>query len=86
MVVAADRGALLTGLGALSAAEPAADVTDGSGEAAGSAGAGGTEEAPEEVPVWQDPYAQALKDMDFSALRQHFRLTPKCARFQNKIS
>ena len=49
---------------------PAADVTDGSGEASGSAGADGTEEAPEEVPVWQDPYAQALKDMDFSALRQ----------------
>ena len=49
---------------------PAADVTDGSGEASGSAGAGGDGEAPEEVPVWQDPYAQALKDMDFSALRQ----------------
>lgn len=49
---------------------PAADVTGGSGETSGSAGADGTEEAPEEVPVWQDPYAQALKDMDFSALRQ----------------
>ena len=49
---------------------PAADVTDGSGEASGSAGADGSGEAPEEVPVWQDPYAQALKDMDFSALRQ----------------
>ena len=49
---------------------PAADVTDGSGEASGSAGADGEGEAPEEVPVWQDPYAQALKDMDFSALRQ----------------
>ena len=49
---------------------PPVDVTDGSGEASGSAGADGTEEAPEEVPVWQDPYAQALKDMDFSALRQ----------------
>lgn len=49
---------------------PPADVTGGSGEASGSASADGTEEAPEEVPVWQDPYAQALKDMDFSALRQ----------------
>lgn len=49
---------------------PPVDVTDGSGEASGSAGAGGEGEAPEEVPVWQDPYAQALKDMDFSALRQ----------------
>ena len=49
---------------------PAADVTGGSGEASGSASAGGEGEAPEEVPVWQDPYAQALKDMDFSALRQ----------------
>lgn len=49
---------------------PPVDVTGGSGEASGSAGADGTEEAPEEVPVWQDPYAQALKDMDFSALRQ----------------
>ena len=49
---------------------PAADVTDGSGEASGSASAGGEGEAPEEVPVWQGPYAQALKDMDFSALRQ----------------
>ena len=49
---------------------PAADVTGGSGETSGSAGADGTEEAPEEVPVWQDPYAQALKDMDFYALRQ----------------
>ena len=49
---------------------PAADVTDGSGEASGSAGADGEGDAPEKVPVWQDPYAQALKDMDFSALRQ----------------
>ena len=49
---------------------PAADVTDGSGEASGSASTDGAGEAPEEVPVWQDPYAQALKDMDFSALRQ----------------
>ena len=49
---------------------PPADVTGGSGEASGSASAGGEGEAPEEVPVWQDPYAQALKDMDFSALRQ----------------
>lgn len=49
---------------------PPVDVTDGSGEASGSAGADGAGEAPEEVPVWQDPYAQALKDMDFSALRQ----------------
>lgn len=49
---------------------PPADVTDGSGEASGSASADGEGEAPEEVPVWQDPYAQALKDMDFSALRQ----------------
>lgn len=49
---------------------PAVDVTDGSGEASGSASADGSGEAPEEVPVWQDPYAQALKDMDFSALRQ----------------
>ena len=49
---------------------PAVDVTGGSGEASGSAGADGEGEAPEEVPVWQDPYAQALKDMDFSALRQ----------------
>ena len=49
---------------------PPVDVTDGSGEASGSAGADGEGEAPEEVPVWQDPYAQALKDMDFSALRQ----------------
>ena len=47
---------------------PPVDVTDGSGEASGSADGEG--EAPEEVPVWQDPYAQALKDMDFSALRQ----------------
>lgn len=47
---------------------PPVDVTDGSGEASGSADGAG--EAPEEVPVWQDPYAQALKDMDFSALRQ----------------
>ena len=47
---------------------PVVDVTDGSGEASGSADGAG--EAPEEVPVWQDPYAQALKDMDFSALRQ----------------
>ena len=49
---------------------PPVDVTDGSGEASGSAGADGEGETPEEVPVWQDPYAQALKDMDFSALRQ----------------
>ena len=49
---------------------PPVDVIGGSGEASGSAGAGGEGEAPEEVPVWQDPYAQALKDMDFSALRQ----------------
>lgn len=49
---------------------PPADVTGGSGEASGSASADGEGEAPEEVPVWQDPYAQALKDMDFSALRQ----------------
>ena len=49
---------------------PAADVTDGSGEISGSAGTDGETETPEEVPVWQDPYAQALKDMDFSALRQ----------------
>lgn len=49
---------------------PPVDVTDGSGEASGSASADGEGEAPEEVPVWQDPYAQALKDMDFSALRQ----------------
>ena len=49
---------------------PVVDVTGGSGEASGSAGADGAGEAPEEVPVWQDPYAQALKDMDFSALRQ----------------
>lgn len=49
---------------------PVVDVTDGSGESSGSAGADGAGEAPEEVPVWQDPYAQALKDMDFSALRQ----------------
>lgn len=49
---------------------PPVDVTDGSSEASGSASAGGEGEAPEEVPVWQDPYAQALKDMDFSALRQ----------------
>lgn len=47
---------------------PPVEVTDGSGEASGSADGEG--EAPEEVPVWQDPYAQALKDMDFSALRQ----------------
>ena len=49
---------------------PPVDVTGGSGEASSSASAGGEGEAPEEVPVWQDPYAQALKDMDFSALRQ----------------
>ena len=49
---------------------PPAEVTDGSGEASGSASTDGAGEAPEEVPVWQDPYAQALKDMDFSALRQ----------------
>ena len=49
---------------------PVVDFTGGSGEASGSASAGGDGEAPEELPVWQDPYAQALKDMDFSALRQ----------------
>lgn len=49
---------------------PVVDFTGGSGEASGSTSAGGDGEAPEEVPVWQDPYAQALKDMDFSALRQ----------------
>lgn len=49
---------------------PAVDVTDGSGSVSSSASADGAGEAPEEVPVWQDPYAQALKDMDFSALRQ----------------
>ena len=51
---------------------PVIDFTggSGSGEISGSAGADGAGEAPEEVPVWQDPYAQALKDMDFSALRQ----------------
>lgn len=49
---------------------PAADFTGGSGSVSSSASADGAGEAPEEVPVWQDPYAQALKDMDFSALRQ----------------
>lgn len=49
---------------------PVVDFTGGSGSVSSSASADGTEEAPEEVPVWQDPYAQALKDMDFSALRQ----------------
>lgn len=49
---------------------PVVDFTGGSGDLSGSASADGSEEAPEEVPVWQDPYAQALKDMDFSALRQ----------------
>ena len=46
------------------------DFTGGSGSVSSSASADGAGEAPEEVPVWQDPYAQALKDMDFSALRQ----------------
>ena len=49
---------------------PVVDFTGGSGSVSGSASADGAGEAPEEVPVWQDPYAQALKDMDFSALRQ----------------
>ena len=49
---------------------PVVDFTGGSGDLSGSASADGAGEAPEEVPVWQDPYAQALKDMDFSALRQ----------------
>ena len=51
---------------------PVVDFTggSGSGDISGSSGADGSGEAPEEVPVWQDPYAQALKDMDFSALRQ----------------
>lgn len=49
---------------------PVVDFTGGSGSVSSSASAGGDGEAPEEVPVWQDPYAQALKDMDFSALRQ----------------
>ena len=49
---------------------PAVDFTGGSGSVSSSASADGAGEAPEEVPVWQDPYAQALKDMDFSALRQ----------------
>lgn len=49
---------------------PVVDFTGGSGSVSSSASADGAGEAPEEVPVWQDPYAQALKDMDFSALRQ----------------
>ena len=49
---------------------PVIDFTGGSGSVSSSASADGAGEAPEEVPVWQDPYAQALKDMDFSALRQ----------------
>lgn len=49
---------------------PVVDFTGGSGDLSGSASADGAGETPEEVPVWQDPYAQALKDMDFSALRQ----------------
>lgn len=49
---------------------PVVDFTGGSGSVSSSASADGEGEAPEEVPVWQDPYAQALKDMDFSALRQ----------------
>ena len=49
---------------------PVVDFTGGSGSVSSSASADGAAEAPEEVPVWQDPYAQALKDMDFSALRQ----------------
>lgn len=49
---------------------PVVDFTGGSGDLSGSASTDGAGEAPEEVPVWQDPYAQALKDMDFSALRQ----------------
>ena len=49
---------------------PVVGFTGGSGSVSSSASADGAGEAPEEVPVWQDPYAQALKDMDFSALRQ----------------
>lgn len=49
---------------------PVVDFTGGSGSVSSSASTDGAGEAPEEVPVWQDPYAQALKDMDFSALRQ----------------
>lgn len=51
---------------------PVVDFTggSGSGSVSSSASTDGAGEAPEEVPVWQDPYAQALKDMDFSALRQ----------------
>ena len=51
---------------------PVVDFTggSGSGDVSESASADGAGETPEEVPVWQDPYAQALKDMDFSALRQ----------------
>lgn len=49
---------------------PVVDFTGGSGSVSSSASADGAGETPEEVPVWQDPYAQALKDMDFSALRQ----------------
>lgn len=49
---------------------PVIDFTGGSGSVSSSASADGAGETPEEVPVWQDPYAQALKDMDFSALRQ----------------
>ena len=50
--------------------QPVVDLTGGSGSVSSSASTDGAGEAPEEVPVWQDPYAQALKDMDFSALRQ----------------
>ena len=49
---------------------PVVDFTGGGGGVSSSASTDGAGEAPEEVPVWQDPYAQALKDMDFSALRQ----------------
>lgn len=49
---------------------PVVDFSGGSGDVSGSASADGEEKVPEEVPVWQDPYAQALRDMDFSALRQ----------------
>ena len=49
---------------------PVVDFTGGSGSVSSSASTDGAGEAPEEVPGWQDPYAQALKDMDFSALRQ----------------
>ena len=49
---------------------PVVDFTGGSGSVSSSASTDGAGETPEEVPVWQDPYAQALKDMDFSALRQ----------------